>query len=135
MDDFYLRPLDDVDNPKYGFFLLYKNGRNYFEEFVGSLRQKSDLAELDTIRALMDKVDNNNLPKAKYRHISGGKRDRKDVYEFKSKHLRVYAIKKEPDYYIILGGFKKGQESDIEKIFRHFNELPEKIEIKNETNG
>ena len=130
MADFFLSPVTDINNPKYNFFLLYKDGRNFYEEFTDSLTQKSDLNELDSIIALMDKVDNNNLPTSKYNHISGGKYDRKDVYEFKSKHLRIYVIKKSPDYYIILGGYKKGQEKDIAKIFKHFNELPDKIEIR-----
>ena len=134
MADFFLRPVKDINNPKYNFFLLYKDGRNFYGEFADSLNQKSDLNELAAIEALMDKVDNNNLPKSKYNHISGGKYDRKDIYEFKSKHLRVYVIKKSPDYYIILGGYKKEQEKDIAKIFRHFNELPDEIEIRDDNN-
>lgn len=130
MDEFYLKLLDDIDNPKFDFFLLYKNGRNFFEEFVESLNQKSDIEELNLIMSLMDKVDGNNLPVSKFRHIKGGKYDRKDIFEFKSKHLRVYSIKKEPDFYILLGGYKKGQEKDIAKIFRHFNDLPEDIPQK-----
>jgi hypothetical protein len=130
MDEFYLTPFDDVDNPKSDFYLLYKNDRNFFIEFIESLRQKSDIEELNSIRALMDIIDN-NLPKTKFNHITGGSRNknRKDVYEFKSKHLRVYVIKKSPDFYIILGGYKKGQKKDIEKIFRHFNDIPDDIEI------
>ncbi len=130
MDEFYRVVLDEVDNPNYQFYLLYKNGRNYFEEFVNSLKQKSDLAELAKIIALMDCVNNNNLPTSKYRHITGGKFDRKDVFEFKSKHLRVYALKLEPSYYVVLGGYKKGQEKDIAKVFQHFNNLPSYIELR-----
>ncbi len=66
MAEFYLCPVDDIDNPKYDFYLLYIDGRNFFENFVKSLRQKSELDEMDTIMALMDKVDNNNLPTSKY---------------------------------------------------------------------
>ncbi|MDE7388408.1 MAG: hypothetical protein K2M97_04040 [Muribaculaceae bacterium] len=114
---------DDVTNPKYKFYVLYEDDRSYFEEFIDSLEQASDLDEFDQIRALMDKVDNNNLPKSKYRHIKGGKSDRKDVYEFKSKHLRIYAIKMTPNYYLLLGGHKKTQDKDIDKVFRHFNDV------------
>lgn len=133
MDEFYLTLFDDVSNPNSDFYLLYKNGRCYFEEFVESLKQKSDLDELDKIRALMDS-DISRLPPSKYRHIIGNKYDRKDVYEFKSKHLRIYVIKKNPDFYLILGGYKKGQEKDISKIFRHFNILPNIIEIRQTNN-
>ncbi len=38
-------------------------------------------------------------------------------YEFKSKHLRVYAIKKPNGKIIILGGFKNTQKADF-KLFR-----------------
>ena len=130
MDDFYLCPIDDIDNPKYDFYLLYKDGRNFYEEFAQSLRQQSELDELDSIMALMDKVDNNNLSTSKYRHISGGKYDRKDVWEFKSKHLRIYTLKVTPNYYIVLGGYKKGQEKDIAKIFKHFNNIPDEIPVR-----
>lgn len=80
MDEYYRILLEDVDNPKYDFYLLYKNGKCYFEEFIDSLTQKSDLEELNKIRALMD-IDVAQLPPTKFRHIIGGKYDRNDVYE------------------------------------------------------
>lgn len=130
IDEFLLELLEDVDNPKYKFYVLFKNGKSFYEEFVDSLKQAQDLDELDSIIALMDKVDNNNLPPKKFNHIVGQGKRRKDVYEFKSKHLRVYVIKKSPDFYIVLGGFKKTQEKDIDRVFRHFNVLPDYIPIK-----
>lgn len=129
MSEYALCPLEDINNPKYRFYLLYKDGLNFYEDFRDSLIQKTDLDELDSILALMDRVDNNNLPVSKYRHIKGGKYDRDDVYEFKSKHLRIYVIKKTPDYFVVLGGYKKGQEKDIAKVFRHFNDLPADIPV------
>lgn len=133
MDEFYLCPLEDIGNPRYSFYFLYRNGRCFCKEFIDSLQQKSDLDEVAELLAIMGKVDNNNLPTSKYNHIRGGKSDRKDVYEFKTKHLRLYAIKKEPDYYLIVAGFKKGQEKDIAKVFRHFNNIPENIEIRDDS--
>lgn len=130
MDEYYLRPMSDVTSLRFRFYLLYENGRNFFEEFVDSLKQRSELEELNSIRALMDRLDVNNLPPSKFRHISGGKEDRNDVYEFKSKHLRVYVLKLEPEIYVVLGGYKKSQEKDIKKVFRHFNCLPDEIEIR-----
>lgn len=133
MDEFYLCPLEDIGNPRYSFYFLYKNGRCFCKEFIDSLRQKSDLDEVAELLAIMGKVDNNNLPRSKYHYIPGGGRDRKDVYEFKTKHLRLYTIKKEPDYYLIVAGYKKGQEKDIAKVFRHFNNIPENIEIRDDS--
>lgn len=133
IDEYHLCPLDDIGNPKYEFYFLYKNGCCFCKEFIDSLQQKSDIDELAELLAIMGKVDNNNLPQSKYRHITGGKRDRKDVYEFKTKHLRLYAIKKEPDYYLVVAGYKKGQDKDIAKVFRHFNYIPDRIAIKDES--
>lgn len=129
MEEFYLCPLDDVENPKYKFYFLYKDGRCFCKEFFDSLTQKSDLNELAELLAIMEKVDNNNLPRSKYHYIPGDRYDRKDVYEFKTKHLRLYAIKKAPDYYLVVAGYKKGQDKDIEKVFRHFNNIPDEIAI------
>lgn len=134
MCEYYLTPIKDNNNPKFKFYLLYQNGRNFYEEFVASLDQQSDLDELSKIKAMMDMVGNNNLPRTKYGHIYGGKKDRKDVFEFKSKHLRIYVIKKEPDIYVVLGGYKKTQGDDVAKVFRHFNSIPDEIEIKEDEN-
>lgn len=132
MADYYLTPMEDVINPKFSFYLLYRDGKSFFVDFVDSLKQKSDLAELDKVWALMDKVDNNNLPVTKFRHINSGSRSgrRNDIYEFKSKHLRVYVIKKSPDFYVVLAGFKKNQEKDVAKIFRYFDDLPDDLPVK-----
>lgn len=131
-DDFYLMPYREVNNPNTNFYLLYKNDKNFFLDFKNSLSQKNDINEFYSIIALMDFIDGNNLPPKKFKHIIGGKKDRKDIFEFKSKHLRVYVIKKEPDMYVVLGGFKKNQVKDISKIFRHFNNIPDKIKIKDD---
>lgn len=134
MANFQKKPYEEIENSKYDFYTLYRDGKCEYEEFVISLSQKSELEELQKIKAIMDKVDGNNLPKTKYRHISSGKRSdrRNDIYEFKSKHLRIYAIKGIGDYYLILGGYKKTQDKDIEKVFRKFNEVPDTVPLLQE---
>jgi putative component of toxin-antitoxin plasmid stabilization module len=44
-------------------------------------------------------------------------------YEFKSDVIRIYAIKKNFDIIVILGGYKKNQEKDIDKFVKITYEL------------
>lgn len=131
MCEYYLKPYKEATSIKLKYYLLFKGDRSFYEEFVDSLTQKKDKDELFKIIALMDMMGDMLLPKTKFRHIEPNKKgDRKDVYEFKSKHIRVYVIKKSPDVFIVLGGFKNNQEADIKKVFRHFNQIPEIIPVK-----
>lgn len=129
MADYQKEYYDEIENCKYDFYKLYRDGKCEYDLFVKTLVPKTDIEELQQIKAIMDKVDVNNMPLSKYRHISSGRgsKRRKDVYEFKSKHLRVYAIKTDKDYYLLLGGYKKSQDNDIEKVFKKYNEVPVKI--------
>jgi hypothetical protein len=57
----------------------------------------------------------NSLPHSKFKDITPDKEEIKE-YEFKSKHLRIYCIKKPNGKIIILGGYKNNQSSDIIKF-------------------
>lgn len=130
---FHLKPFDEVSNPKLKFYKLYEDGVCYYDRFVEELdrKYKSLKKELPKIYALMDALGNMNLPTTKFRYIHPNhKGDREDVWEFKTAHLRVYVIKQEPDVYIVLGGYKNEQDANIEKVFKHFNNLPDELEIE-----
>lgn len=60
------------------------------------------------------------LPYTKFKDITPKKEQEKE-YEFKTKHLRVYAIKKKNGKIIIMGGYKNSQKKDISK-FRSIKE-------------
>ena len=68
--------------------------------------------EMSKIVALMDNIGNVLLPSTKFNHIQGV--NRHDVYEFKSKSLRVYVVKFPGDIFIVIGGLKVNQKKDIE---------------------
>lgn len=123
--EYFLSAYDEVDNPAYKFYILFDGRkRSLYLDFVDNLEQKSDIDEYNEILALMDRVRTNNLTKKQYRHITkNGKKYRKDIWEFKSKHLRVYVAKGDSDYYVILAGYKKTQDFDIDKVFKKFNKL------------
>lgn len=86
-----------------------------FENEIDRLGQYEE--ELFYIYSSMEDVANNKLlPKTKFRDISINKKDKVKEYEFKSKHLRIYAIKSPEGKVIIMGGYKNSQKKDIKKF-------------------
>lgn len=124
MPEFAKKRMVSVRNPQYTFYEIIVNGKSLYEEFINSLTQKKDLRNIESIHAMMDRLGKSLLNSSIINHISGGKYDRSDVYEFKKNNIRVYFILKAPDVLIVLGGFKNNQDNDIAKIFRNFNQLP-----------
>ena len=75
--------------------------------------------ELEMIFLYMQYVaDGRSLNDTKFRDITP-KGETVKEYEFKSKHLRIYAIKKPNGKIIVLGGLKTTQKAD----FRRFRSL------------
>lgn len=107
------------DDGKIHFCKLFKDNRCLFDDFVNSIsKNKIDEKKLKSIYACMDFMAENDstLPLKKFNSIKKGK----NVigYEFKKDDLRVYCVKKEPNVIVILGGYKKNQEQDIDKFIR-----------------
>lgn len=123
MEEFTVVELEDINNPNYEYFIVLKNGNNLYEEFVDSITQKKDKEGLYKISSTMDfyGLPNINFTDEKFRHIEGNKNDRDDVFEFKGNNIRIYAIKTENRFFILMGGFKKNQKKDIKKVFNLFN--------------
>ncbi len=74
-------------------------------------------------------AENRTLPQTKFRELKGSKDGVKE-YEFKSKHLRVYAIQQKGGKIIVLCGFKNSQEKDIRRFRSMKEELIEALDIK-----
>ncbi len=111
-------------NGKQEFSELVIDAKNYSEleikgqltEFEQSLKGTNYESELKSILAYMSFLSNlNGLPHSKFKEITPDKEDIKE-YEFKSKHLRIYCIKKPNGKIVILGGYKNNQSSDIIKF-------------------
>lgn len=98
---------------KQTFYDLKVNGVGQFETFSNEIEEQYK-SELVTLNARMDLVANlNRLPKEKFRDITPKKETVKE-YEFKTKHLRLYAIHIEKKgKVIVLCGFKNTQKTDI----------------------
>jgi len=85
------------------------------DEFEESLEEQYK-TEMESIYFYMEEVANlRSLPRTKFRELKGVKGNIKE-YEFKSKHLRVYAIKQPNCKLVVMCGYKNSQNEDINKF-------------------
>lgn len=120
MSTFVLKKIESVIG-KQDFFELVEDGNSQFDDFCEEIKQtKQYYSELLTIFTLMNLVAQiRMLPAKKFKDITP-KNEQVKEYEFKSKHLRVYAFHIEKTGKIIAyGGYKNTQKEDIPK-FRSF---------------
>ena len=90
---------------------LVVDGVAPFDTFISELEERYR-SEVMTLYSYMDAVANlMSLPKTKFHPYSDGK-DGVREYEFKTKHLRAYAIEQPGGKIIIIGGMKANQDKD-----------------------
>lgn len=122
MSRFALRKVEAVQ-AKQELDELVVDGVGQLEAFESLLNETSArfLSEFRTLLTYMEYAANgNSLPDTKFKDVTPTDALTKE-YEFKSKHLRVYAIKKTNGKIIVLGGFKTTQKVD----FKRFRSLKE----------
>ena len=120
-NNYTISRFEPVSNKEYNFYEVSVNGKCLYQEFVKGLSTR-DLKKLINIYAYMDCLSPSNLlPSSKFRQIKGLRRN--DVYEFKKNDIRIYVIKKRPDIYVVLGGYKGSQDKDINRIDKLFNDF------------
>ena len=91
-----------------------------FEKLL-ALKHKQYLSEFRTMLSYIEYAANGNtLPDTRFKDVTPSGATTKE-YEFKSKHLRLYAIKQLNGKIIVLGGLKTKQEED----FKRFRSLKE----------
>lgn len=130
MPTFALDTLEQVKG-KQIFYKLIVDGECPFDEFVDGLEKQYE-SEMDGIFNWMNRVANNNsVPKEKFHPYDDGKKGIRE-YEFKSKHLRVYAIEYPNGKIIISGGTKTTQQKDAQ-YFRKLKDQYEEYENKRRT--
>ena len=124
MCNFAVKNIEQVrSDGKIHFFKLFKGGRCLFDDFVNGIKENDiERKSLASIFSIMDFMAENDcmIPANKFNSIKKGSKI--IGYEFKKDALRVYCLKKEPNVYVILGGYKKNQKKDIEKFHRLINE-------------
>lgn len=111
MSKFALKKIDFIKG-KQIFNKLLVDGVAPFDRFTEELEKQYE-DELGAIYYRMEAVVNlQSLPKDKFRELKGAKGGVKE-YEFKSKHLRVYAIHQKDGKIVVMGGYKNSQDKDI----------------------
>lgn len=114
-----LRKFEPVNNKTYQFQEVSVNGKYLFQEFLENLKDQRDIKKLINIYSYMDMLSASMLPKSKFRHIEGLKRN--DVYEFKKDDIRVYVIMQRPSVFVVLGAYKGTQNKEIKRIDKLFD--------------
>ncbi|HKK59727.1 MAG TPA: hypothetical protein VJ937_09625 [Salinivirga sp.] len=116
MTRYSLHKIDAIEG-KQQFYKLGIDNKCQFDEYEEEIENNGQYEEeLASIYANMEDVANNKLlPNTKFKDITKGKSKVKE-YEFKTKHLRVYAIKHPDGKLIIFGGYKNQQKKDIRKF-------------------
>lgn len=119
MAEFSLKKMDAIQG-KQKFDMLVVDDICLFEEFEKNVEAQYQ-TEIPTLYAYMEQVANlRSLPKTKFHPYSDGK-DGCREFEFKTKHLRAYAIEQPNGKVVILGGTKAQQEKD-ETVFRKYKQ-------------
>jgi hypothetical protein len=124
MHTFALEKLEEVKDGKLIFYKIRIDGVCLYDEFCRELENdKTSTKSMNKIRTYMNILAESDclLPSTKFNSI---KPNNKVIgYEFKSDTLRVYVIKKKPNVFIVLGGYKKNQKKDIEKFAKITSQL------------
>ena len=120
MCNFAVESFESVsDKGRIKFYKVLIDGKAQIDSFVDEIcKDKALEKEWKKVLACMDYVaeTNNKLPSQKLNSVKDGKKE--IAVEFKSNTLRIYCFKKDPNVFIILGGYKKTQKDDINKIKR-----------------
>lgn len=121
---YHIEVLDIINNPNYTFYKLYVDEKCHFDEFVQEISTNvRNMKEMKMIYAYMDFLGAQLLPKEKFNSIEDAKRS--DLYEFKTKHLRVYVILRKPCIYVVAGGYKTTQDKDVARFKKRIKGFPE----------
>ncbi|MBQ7237640.1 MAG: hypothetical protein IJS20_02500 [Bacteroidales bacterium] len=114
---FSLKHLDAVVG-KQSFDMLVKDGVCFFEQFEKNI-EKQYTSEIKQLYSEMNDIANlKALPLTKFHPYSDGK-DGCREFEFKTKHLRAYAIEQPGGKIIILGGTKANQAKDQAEFWKY----------------
>lgn len=117
MHKFALENIDAVVG-KQKFDKLLIDGKAPFDDFEQKYIGKFE-SEISSLYNYMNEVANLRiLPETKFHPYSDGK-DGCREFEFKTKHLRLYAIEQKGGKIIILGGTKAEQEKDQSTFWKY----------------
>ncbi|MBK7965960.1 MAG: hypothetical protein IPK10_12215 [Bacteroidetes bacterium] len=113
MPKFAVRDIEGIQSKERGLELII-DGIGQLSEFESELEEcyKSEFAKI--LGFIESSLDRKLLPATKFKILKS--KDNCKEYEFKTKHLRVYAIKTIDGKLICFCGFKNSQSRDINKF-------------------
>lgn len=130
MSKIEIKKYDIIQNKQYNYHKLYVDGKCRFDDFANDVTGREE-SSLKSIYTMMEMYSSEmSFPKTKFNRIKGIKVDGNEltnIFEFKKDNIRVYLIKHKPNMYIILGGIKTKQKSDIKKINQLLNSIKAQI--------
>jgi putative component of toxin-antitoxin plasmid stabilization module len=116
MSIFALKRIEAIDSKQTVDKLIVNNNCQFDEFEENLLKTKKYQNEIGMIYTYLEYISNGQtLPAKHFKDITPDKEKIKE-YEFKRKHLRIYAIKKKNGKIILLGGYKNKQAKDINKF-------------------
>lgn len=125
MAEYTLKPMEAVVG-KQSFEMLVKDGVCLFEDFENSVEAQYK-GEVASLYALMNDVANlKSLPTTKFHPYNKGDAAVRE-FEFKTKHLRAYAIEKPGGKIVIIGGTKANQKKDEATFKKYKNQYVESL--------
>lgn len=114
MSNFAIEKIEAI-NGKQKFDQLVINGEKQLDAFERDIaNDTSYMSEFITILAYMD-MDANGLNIGNKRKELKGAKGVKE-FEYRTKHLRIYAIQQFNGKIVIVGGYKKDQKKDISRF-------------------
>ncbi len=116
MHRFALKRLEEFEGLQ-TFDKLVINDKCQFDDFVERvIKNKTYESEIGKKYRCMERLSNRlSLPNTSFKDITP-KNERIKEYEFRSRNLRVYAMKRKNGKIVVFGGFKKDQNKDIMKF-------------------
>lgn len=118
MADYSLSSVEVIKG-KVSYYQVEIDGVGVLDVFEKELEGSTFLSEYNTLLAWMDKDANlERLPKKKKNFLNGVNVDSifGQIFEYKSKHLRIYCVAPSGGRVIILAGKKNTQVNDIRQI-------------------
>lgn len=118
MPIFAVRKMDEIKGMQQVFYKLTVDGVCLLDDFENDIKSNPPYyKEFKKILSRMECVANGqSLPGTQFKPINSRELHHVREYEFKSEHLRIYAIKSEGGKTIVCGGFKNTQLSDIRRF-------------------
>lgn len=122
MTTFAFHKIEEIQCTKIVFRKLSRNGKCFLNQFEDEIKDNSQYySEFKTLLSYLEYYSTGaKLPVVKYKELSVKKHK---LFEFRSKNLRLYGIPASNGRVIIMCGYKKNQDKDLNRLEALLKEL------------